>query len=105
MTAAIDLVHTCVALNSSEESASIDTLDKIRVRLIRGLCSSRKGARIGFSLAFTEFVGVTLGSQLSVDSFQKGIVQVIAVIEKQTKAEGGASRQVSVYWQRGCHLI
>jgi len=92
--AAIDLVHTCVALNGSDEDGNKQSLDKIRVRLIKGLCSSRKGARIGFSLAFTEFLGVTLGL-LSGESFQQGVKDVVVVIEKQTKPEGGSSRQVS----------
>jgi len=92
--AAIDLVHTSESLNDSEEDGSKHALDKIRVRLIKGLCSSRKGARIGFSLAFTEFLGVTLGL-LSGESFHQGVKDLITVIKKQTKAEGG-TRQVSL---------
>ena len=63
-------------------------------RLIRGLCSSRKAARIGFSIALTEF----LSQVFSFTDAQRGIdkEQAVKVLEAQTSPAESVSRQVSI---------
>jgi DNA polymerase phi len=64
---------------------------RIRMRLVRGLCSSRKGARIGFSLAFTEVVREVLADGSASD---RKVIELLAMIKEQTTAEGSVSGQV-----------
>lgn len=65
---------------SSETDAPVD---KILQRLIRGLCSGRKAARSGFSVALTE---VLRGSKFNVD-------EVVGKITKLTQPEGKVAGQ------------
>ncbi|KIX06507.1 uncharacterized protein Z518_04483 [Rhinocladiella mackenziei CBS 650.93] len=65
----------------------------ILTRLFRGLCSSRKAARLGFSVALTELL-----SQVSLDSTGStnpnlSLSAIIDIFEAQTTPEGGASGQ------------
>jgi DNA polymerase phi len=55
LTAAADLIRTLATVDP-------EALDKALTRLIRGLCSSRKAARSGFSVALTEVFNLTLKS-------------------------------------------
>lgn len=65
-------------------------LDKILSRLFRGLCSSRKAARIGFSIALTEFLAryTGPGCHFSTDN-------ICQILEERTEPTFGASGQVS----------
>jgi DNA polymerase phi len=65
----------------------------ITVRLFRGLCSSRKAARIGFSVAVTEFL--TQIFQPPIKETILSLEDVLNVLEKFTVAEGSTSGQVS----------
>lgn len=53
--------HTLLTNFVSNGKATGDQLNKILRRLIRGLCSCRKAARLGFSIALTEFLTELLG--------------------------------------------
>lgn len=62
-------------------------------RLVRGLCSGRKAARIGFSIALTELLSQKWGP----DSDPAGALQIsglINVLIKQTEATGNIGGQV-----------
>ena len=73
---------------SPETSPSSEELEKVLKRLIRGLCSGRKAARIGFSIALTELLAQYSHLQRLPSS------HVITVLEQQTVASGGLSGQV-----------
>lgn len=65
-------------------------LNTVLRRLFRGLCSSRKAARLGFAVALTEVL-----SQLQ-DSEHKSAItptKVIDLLEASTEAEGGSRGQ------------
>ena len=71
-------------------------LGKILQRLLRGLCSGRKAARIGFSIALTEFLTELLGSSKRVPPPFQDILGVIGELKNQTTITSGVSGQVSL---------
>ncbi|MCJ1405050.1 DNA-directed DNA polymerase [Xylographa trunciseda] len=84
--------HTLLTRVSPEKSPSIEVLQKILRRLLRGLSSSRKAARLGFSVALTEF----LRQHCTSDPAERPVLEVTAVIgvlEEQTRASAGVSGQ------------
>jgi DNA polymerase phi len=97
VSAAIDLVHKCFGLVKSSDEADREAFSKIQVRLIRGLCSNRKGARIGFSLAFTEVLHATTTDLWSggSETIEAHVETLLKLIKDQAKADY-ASAQVSV---------
>ena len=81
---------------SNEKSPSHGELDKILKRLFRGLCSGRKAARLGFSVALTEFL---LQHAEPTQSSDDGLahltmVEIVDVLEKQTHLGGSVAGQV-----------
>lgn len=75
------------------KSTSIEQIKVIITRLFRGLCSSRKAARLGFSVALTEYlieVNVQRGA-----SIENGIPasSVIDILDNETTPEGNNSGQ------------
>ncbi|KAB8346321.1 hypothetical protein FH972_023365 [Carpinus fangiana] len=91
--AATDLIKNVQARleddhRETETASALQTQRKIYVRLIRGLCSSRKAARMGFSIALTELFRIAL-KLASIDAIQKAI----SLVEEYTQADGGASSQ------------
>ncbi|MCJ1281727.1 DNA-directed DNA polymerase [Xylographa opegraphella] len=84
--------HALLTKVSSEKSPSLEALQKILKRLLRGLSSSRKAARLGFSVALTEF----LREHCISDQIARPVLEVAAVInvlEEQTRASAGVSGQ------------
>ena len=49
-------VHSLIAIFVVSPQANVGQLDDIFTRLVRGLCSGRKAARVGFSVALTSFL-------------------------------------------------
>ncbi|KAL9615238.1 MAG: hypothetical protein Q9167_000332 [Letrouitia subvulpina] len=70
-----------ICLNKKAES--VDVAEVLR-RLIRGLCSGRKAARLGFSVALTECL-----SQLQISN----ISEFVDILEQQTQTSGNVSGQ------------
>ena len=78
-----------------QEKASGVQLNEILRRLIRGLCSSRKAARLGFSVALTEFLVELFGhSHKHVEGFQN-MIELLETLKVQTHVTGNLSGQVS----------
>lgn len=74
--------------------ATADRLKMIMHRLFRGLCSSRKSARLGFSIALTEVL-----SQLKVYRDQGSDMtfsgsELVNLLESQTSLKKASGRQV-----------
>ncbi|PWY91877.1 hypothetical protein BO94DRAFT_488534 [Aspergillus sclerotioniger CBS 115572] len=74
-----------------DKNPADDQIKKVLQRLFRGLCSSRKAARIGFSIALTEVISQVFGSPR--DSSELSISTVMNIWESQTNATGGESGQ------------
>ncbi|MCJ1436894.1 DNA-directed DNA polymerase [Xylographa pallens] len=84
--------HTLLTKVSSEKSPSLEALQKILKRLFRGLSSSRKAARLGFSVALTEILQQHCISD-HIDRPVLEVAAVISVLEEQTRALAGVSGQ------------
>lgn len=88
--------HTLLTKFVSEGTANGDQLNEILRRLFRGLCSGRKAARLGFSVALTEFLTELLGLKgKRVPGFQT-IADLIHTLQKQTHISGNVSGQVRI---------
>jgi DNA polymerase phi len=76
-----------------DKSLNDEDIQKALQRLFRGLCSSRKAARIGFSIALTEMLTqvFAVGRSSSLD-----VQGVLGVWEGVSDASGGESGQVSI---------
>ena len=75
------------------KSTSVEQIKVIITRLFRGLCSSRKAARLGFSVALTEYlveVSVQRGA-----SIEGGVpaFHIIDILDNETTPEGNNSGQ------------
>jgi DNA polymerase phi len=75
------------------KSTSVDQIKEIITRLFRGLCSSRKAARLGFSVALTEYL-VEVHVQRGV-SIEIGLPAslVLDILDNETTPEGNNSGQ------------
>ena len=81
----------------SQFSASTTTIEQhktILKRLFRGLCSGRKAARLGFSVALTEFLSQVFLPYI--DDHKIEASEIIDLLESQTAVEGKTSGQVSL---------
>ncbi|MCJ1473397.1 DNA-directed DNA polymerase, partial [Lambiella insularis] len=67
-----------------DNNPSNEELEKILKRLFRGLCSSRKAARLGFSVALTEFL-VQGSARCQASDQAQDISAIIDTLEAQTR--------------------
>ena len=80
--------HNLLSKFVSHGEVNGDQLDEIFRRLIRGLCSGRKAARLGFSVALTEFLIEIAGPKgKNVAGFQS-VPELIQTLKKQTHTSG-----------------
>lgn len=81
---------------SPENSPADQEVLKTLKRLIRGLCSGRKAARLGFSVALTELL-VQLFGPVKKDALSLGLstAELIDLLKEQTSIGGKVSGQVS----------
>ena len=78
----------------AEGKATGEQLNEIVRRLLRGLCSGRKAARLGFSVALTELLAELLGpDRRDVAGFQN-VLELIDTLKKQSEVSGNVSGQV-----------
>ncbi|RAK82890.1 DNA polymerase V [Aspergillus costaricaensis CBS 115574] len=76
---------------TSDKNPADEQIKKTLQRLFRGLCSSRKAARIGFSIALTEVLSQVFGAPR--ESSELNISTVMNIWESQSNASGGESGQ------------
>ncbi|KAJ5123637.1 hypothetical protein N7448_009734 [Penicillium atrosanguineum] len=74
-----------------DKEPSDDQIKKVLLRLVRGLCSPRKAARIGFSIALTEVL--TQIFSVKREDSDITIENVLSLWERQTNAAGGETGQ------------
>jgi DNA polymerase phi len=81
----------------STKNTTIEQQKTVLKRLFRGLCSGRKAARLGFSVALTEFL-----SQLFLPHVEEQEIKasdIIDLLESETTVDGSTSGQVSpLFW-------
>lgn len=75
-----------------DKNPTDEQIQKALQRLFRGLCSSRKAARIGFSIALTEVLVQAFAS--SRESSEIDIPKVLNIWESQSNSAGSDSGQV-----------
>lgn len=83
-------------LQKASPSAGLtsEQLNEVLRRLIRGLCSGRKAARLGFSVALTEYLTQLLDPDSSYSSPPTTLHEVIKVLEEQTHIGSNVGGQV-----------
>ncbi|GAB7351533.1 hypothetical protein MBLNU459_g2171t1 [Dothideomycetes sp. NU459] len=86
--AAAELIRTL----SESDGAQID---RALTRLIRGLCSNRKSARSGFSVALTEVLRLTSVHQKGLDGVDLSLSAIVERIVSICDAEGKSTKQES----------
>ncbi|KAJ5489455.1 hypothetical protein N7539_004345 [Penicillium diatomitis] len=74
-----------------DKSPAEEQIKKTLQRLFRGLCSSRKAARIGFSIALTEVL--TQVFSVARESSEFGVADVLNIWESQSNATGSETGQ------------
>ncbi|KAL6714597.1 DNA-directed DNA polymerase [Lecanora helva] len=72
----------------SGDQTNVDQLNEILRRLFKGLCSNRKAARLGFSVALTEFLVELLGPKGKKVPGFKSIPELITILLEQTRISG-----------------
>ncbi len=85
--------HAFLIKFSPKDNHSSEQLFEALRRLVRGLCSGRKAARIGFSVALTEFLSQQWGALSNTEATLQ-ISRLIDVLVKQTEVTGNITGQV-----------
>lgn len=64
-------------------------------RLMKGLCSQRKAARVGFSLTLTELLReIFVSRKGKIEGFDLDVADIIQLVEEKTKVEGNVPGRV-----------
>lgn len=72
-----------------ENKPAAKDVEEALVRLIKGLCSQRKAARVGFSLTLTEFLRQIFGEKKSeIEGLELDVASIIKMVEDKTKPKG-----------------
>lgn len=80
---------------SPENKPAAKEVEEALVRLIKGLCSQRKAARVGFSLTLTEFLRQIFGEKKSeIEGLQLDVAAIIKMVEDKTKPKGNVPGKV-----------
>ena len=80
---------------SPENKPAAKEVEEALVRLIKGLCSQRKAARVGFSLTLTEFLRQSFGEKKSeIEGLQLDVASIIKLVEEKTKPKGNVPGKV-----------
>jgi DNA polymerase phi len=87
--------HTLLSEFARPTSSTQQKIKTILQRLFRGLCSSRKAARLGFSVALTEFLAQIFQSPVE----ERGLSQndILGILDKDTISGGNTSGQVCTF--------
>ena len=88
--AAQDLLTKFVANGTS----TAEQLNEIVRRLLRGLCSGRKAARLGFSVALTELLTQLLGQNEKGVAGVQTILELVETLKEQSQVSSNVSGQV-----------
>jgi DNA polymerase phi len=81
---------------SSAQQPTKDQIGNAVRRLFRGLCSGRKAARLGFSIALTELLAYVVGDEGGENSPKLHLEKVFEILESTTSPSGNISGQVNL---------
>lgn len=84
--------HRLVSKFASPESSSPEEIKTIVQRLFKGLCSGRKAARLGFSIALTEFLAQVFSPPF--EQTETSQFAILDILRKQTVLDGSTTGQV-----------
>ncbi len=84
--------HTLLSRFALPSSSPPEKTKTVLQRLFRGLCSSRKAARLGYSIALTEFLAQIF--QYPAEGTGLTHPQILVILEKQTATDGSTAGQV-----------
>lgn len=74
-----------------------DQIEKSLERLFRGLCSGRKAARVGFSVALTEVLSQVFSSRGGISLQEWSLSKILDIWKCQSNVGGTNSGQVGAY--------
>lgn len=83
-----------------DKNPADDQIKKALQRLFRGLCSSRKAARIGFSIALTEILTQVFSAPRESSEFK--LSDALKIWESQSNSSGSESGQVCTNYYTCC---
>ncbi|KAH9845802.1 DNA polymerase V-like [Teratosphaeria destructans] len=92
-TVRLQATKNLIRILSEQSEQQIGVLEGALTRLIRGLCSGRKAARPGFSIALSEALRIAFELAYSGKATQLGLDGLIDKVEGLTQPEGKASGQ------------
>ncbi|KAF3049498.1 hypothetical protein E8E11_006495 [Didymella keratinophila] len=72
---------------SPESNPAAKEVETALTRLIKGLCSQRKAARVGFSLTLTELLRQIFGG-VKVEGLDQDVASIIKMVDEKTEIEG-----------------
>ena len=81
-------------LASEREASRTQLVTDVLIRLIRGLCSGRRTARLGFSIALTEFLVQTRNRSKDEAHAEVDVQDIIGALIKHSTPSGNVSGQV-----------
>ena len=101
-------IHAFLTKFSPQSNQSSEQLAEAVRRLIRGLCSGRKAARLGFSISLTELLFQRWGATPVNGAEQLRVSELIDILIKQTettgKVDGQVRNRLSVATQTSVHV-
>ena len=77
-----------------EANPTVQQVTEIIRRLLRGLCSGRKAARLGFSIVLTELLTQLFDSTSTTVTGIQSIPELIETLKTQTDTQGNVSGEV-----------
>jgi DNA polymerase phi len=91
----LEAAEQIITMFSPENQPSSTDMSELLNRLIRGLCTQRKAARLGFCITLTEMLRLLLGKHKSaIEDLDLDADSIFKRIDKQTKVEGNANGMV-----------
>lgn len=77
-----------------DQAPTGEQIEKALQRLFRGLCSGRKAARIGFSIALTEILSQVFSPSRNADGSNINVASILGILESHSIPGGSVSGQV-----------
>lgn len=92
----IDAAKQLIVRFSAENEPDVNDVKSAISRLIKGLCSQRKAARVGFSLTLTELLRQLFGKDGNpIAGLDLQVASIIKLVEENTRVEGNVPGKVS----------
>jgi len=91
----MDAAKQLIVKFSPDSGPSAHEVERALLRLIRGLCSQRKAARVGFCVTLTELLRQLFTQrESSIQGFSLNVDNILEMVERETKVKGNVPGQV-----------